>query len=50
MASVQLGRNGMYSLNIPSRLAKTMKILKGEECIIRKGKKENELIVTLLRD
>lgn len=50
MASVQLGRNGMYSLNVPSRLAKTMNLVKGEECTIRKGKKENELVVTLLRD
>lgn len=50
MASVQLGKNGVYSLNIPSRLAKSMKILKGEECTIRKGKKENEIIVTIERD
>jgi hypothetical protein len=50
MSSIQLGKNGMYSLNIPSRLAKSMKILKGENCIIRKGKKENEILVVIERE
>jgi hypothetical protein len=50
MPSVQLGKNGMYSLNIPSRLARTLKIVKGENCIIRKGKKENEILITIERE
>jgi hypothetical protein len=50
MASIQLGKNGMYNLNIPSRLARSMKIVKGENCIIRKGRKENEIIVTIERE
>lgn len=50
MVYVQLGKNGMYSVNIPARLARGVKIVKGENCTIKKGKKENELIVTIERD
>ena len=50
MGSVQISKIGVYSVNIPVRVARSLKLQKGENCFIRKGKKENEIMVTVERD
>ena len=47
MPSVQFSKCGIFSLNIPTRLARRMKLQKGENAIVRKGKTGNEFIVTI---
>lgn len=50
MGSIQLSKIGVYNINIPARLARSMHLCKGENAIIRKGKKENEFTVTIERE
>jgi hypothetical protein len=50
MGYIQLSKSGVYSINIPVRLVWGMKIGKGENCIIRKDKKDNEFVVTIERE
>lgn len=50
MSSIQMSKIGVYSVNIPVRIARALKLQKGENCFIHKGKKENEFVVTIERD
>ena len=50
MSSVQVSKIGVYSVNIPVRVARALKLQKGENAIVRKGKTSNEFIVTIERD
>lgn len=50
MPSVQLSKIGIYSVNIPIRVARSLKMQKGETATVRKGKNSNEFIVTLERE
>ena len=50
MSSVQVSKIGVYSVNIPVRVARALKLQKGENAIVRRGKMSNEFIVTIERD
>ncbi|MDR7667191.1 hypothetical protein RG963_15685 [Methanosarcina sp. Z-7115] len=50
MTSIQLSKVRIYSINIPVRIARSMHLRKGENAIIRKGKKENEFVVMIERE
>ena len=50
MSSVQVSKIGVYSVNIPVRVARALKLQKGENAIVRRGKMSNGFIVTIERD
>ena len=50
MPSVQLSKIGIFSINIPVRVARSLKLQKGETATVRKGKNSNEFTVTLERE
>ena len=50
MSSIQISKIGVFSVNIPVRIARALKLQKGEDVIVRKGKNSNEIIITLERD
>ncbi|MGB9940274.1 hypothetical protein [Methanosarcina sp.] len=50
MPSIQLSKTGVFSVNIPIRVARSLKLQKGKKTTVRKGKNSNELIVTIERN
>ena len=50
MPSVQLSKIGIFSINIPIRVARSLKLQKGETATVRRGKNSNELIITIERE
>lgn len=50
MSSVQVSKGGVFSVNIPIRLVRSLKLQKGEEARVVKGKSSNEIIITLERE
>jgi antitoxin component of MazEF toxin-antitoxin module len=47
---IQLSKNGVFSVNIPIRLVRSLKLQKGEETRVVKGKNSNEIIITIERE
>lgn len=50
MSSVQISKLGVFSVNIPIRLARSLKLQKGENAIVKKGKHSNEIVITIERE
>lgn len=50
MSSIQISKLGVFSVNIPIRLARSLKLQKGEEARVVKGKSSNEILIIIERD
>lgn len=50
MPSIQISKIGVFSVNLPVRLARSLKLQKGELVTAKKGKNNNEIVITVLRE